>query len=49
MMVRKRLMFEEGGEQFVIKEPPTTVDQMTSFLLGYLAGPDAWKKKADWS
>ena len=36
------------GYQFVIKEPPTTVDAMTSFLLGYISGTSEWKKNAEW-
>ncbi len=37
------VMYEEGGEQHVIVTPPTTVDQMKTILLSYLAGDGKFK------
>lgn len=42
------VMFEEAGQQFVIREPPATVDAMTAFLLGYLSGTSEWQENAEW-
>ena len=42
------VMFEEGGKQLVIKEPPSTPEEMTQFLLGYLSCGDDWKKLGRW-
>jgi len=37
------VMYEEDGIQLVIVDPPTTVDQMKSILLSYLAGDGKFK------
>lgn len=42
------VMYEEGGTQHVIKVPPTSVGEMTTMLLSYLSGSDAWKQEAEW-
>jgi len=42
------VMYEENGNQHVIKVPPTTIDEMTYFLLDYLDGSSDWKINHDW-
>ena len=42
------VMYEENGKQFVIKVPPTGIDEMTAMLLGYMSSTDDWKKGAEW-
>jgi hypothetical protein len=42
------VMYEERGEQFVIEDPPETVEEMTAFLLDYLAGSGQWRGRANW-
>lgn len=42
------VMHEENGKQSVIRVPPTSVDEMTTMLLGYLSGTDDWKSGTEW-
>jgi hypothetical protein len=42
------VMYQENNQQFVIKSPPTSVDEMTAFLLGYVARSHNWKRKHEW-
>jgi hypothetical protein len=42
------VMYQESGVQHVIKYPPTTVQQMTQFLLSYLSGGQNWKEAVKW-
>jgi hypothetical protein len=42
------VMYEENGKQSVIRVAPTTVEDMTTMLLGYLSGTEDWKKSAKW-
>lgn len=42
------VLYEENGEQSVIKKPPETVQEMTDILLSYLAGDRDWKNKYEW-
>ena len=37
------VMYEENGKQYIIDEPPISVDQMTKILLSYLAGDGMFK------
>ncbi len=39
------VQYQEGESQFVIVNPPATVNEMTHFLKLYLAGNDAYKTK----
>ncbi|MEM7249217.1 MAG: hypothetical protein AAF533_28135 [Acidobacteriota bacterium] len=43
------VMFEEGGVQHVIAEPPATVDEMTDILERYLQGDERWRRDVAWS
>lgn len=42
------VMYQENNEQVVIKSPPTSVKEMSSFLISYLSGEDDWKKNNEW-
>ncbi|WP_148560717.1 hypothetical protein [Zobellia galactanivorans] len=37
-------MYEENGKQFVINEPPSSIDHMTEILISYFNGDGNFKK-----
>ncbi|MDP7288280.1 MAG: hypothetical protein QGH94_09845, partial [Phycisphaerae bacterium] len=40
--------YGENGKESVIKVPPSTVDEMITILLSYLANSEDWKTDAEW-
>lgn len=42
------VMYQENNKQVVIKSPPTSVDEMTAFLVSYVARSDDWKNENEW-
>jgi hypothetical protein len=42
------VLYEEGGKQFVTKEAPKTIEEITAFLLAYLTDGEEWKNKTKW-
>ena len=42
------MIFNTNGEEFVVKDPPTTVEQMTQTLLLYLTKNETWKTRLEW-
>lgn len=43
------VMYEEKGERKVIKDPPTSVDEMIGFLFDYFENKTDWKLKHNWN
>ena len=41
-------MYQQGDEQFVTDEPPSTVDELLQMQTSYISGTDAWKSGYEW-
>lgn len=40
--------YEEGGKQSVIRVRPTGVEELVQYLVEYISGNEAWRKRAKW-